>query len=107
MLRPAAARRSRALPQVFEGTSGIDNRNTRCAFTGDVLKMPISEEMLGRFEPAATSLKVGDRVQHDHFGKGTIEALQGAGVNARASVRFPAHGVKHLLLQYAKLTKLG
>jgi len=46
-------------------------------------------------------------VQHDHFGKGTIEALQGAGVNARASVRFPAHGVKHLLLQYAKLTKLG
>jgi len=66
-----------------------------------------SEEMLGRFEPAATSLKVGDRVQHDHFGKGTIEALQGAGVNARASVRFPAHGVKHLLLQYAKLTKLG
>ena len=66
-----------------------------------------SEEMLGRFEPAVTSLKVGDRVQHDHFGKGTIEALQGAGVNARASVRFPAHGVKHLLLQYAKLTKLG
>lgn len=39
---------SRAVVQVFEGTSGIDNRNTRVSFTGDVLKMPISEEMLGR-----------------------------------------------------------
>ncbi|KAH8085518.1 hypothetical protein JL720_7504 [Aureococcus anophagefferens] len=33
---------------VFEGTSDIDNRHTHCEFTGDVLKMPISEEMLGR-----------------------------------------------------------
>lgn len=39
---------NRAVVQVFEGTSGIDNRHTRCEFTGDVLKMPISEEMLGR-----------------------------------------------------------
>jgi V-type H+-transporting ATPase subunit B len=37
-----------AIVQVFEGTSGIDNTNTRCEFTGDVLKMPMSEEMLGR-----------------------------------------------------------
>ena len=39
---------SRAVVQVFEGTSGIDNRKTRCEFTGDVLKMGVSEEMLGR-----------------------------------------------------------
>ena len=39
---------SRAVVQVFEGTSGIDTRSTTCQFTGDVLKMPISEEMLGR-----------------------------------------------------------
>merc|ERR1719384_1324806 len=38
----------RAVVQVFEGTSDIDNRHTHCEFTGDVLKMPISEEMLGR-----------------------------------------------------------
>jgi len=37
-----------AIVQVFEGTSGIDNTYTRCEFTGDVLRMPISEEMLGR-----------------------------------------------------------
>lgn len=39
---------SRAVVQVFEGTSDIDNRKTRCEFTGDVLKMAVSEEMLGR-----------------------------------------------------------
>ena len=38
----------RAVVQVFEGTSDIDNSHTHCEFTGDVLKMPISEEMLGR-----------------------------------------------------------
>ncbi|RLN31660.1 hypothetical protein BBJ28_00004610 [Nothophytophthora sp. Chile5] len=39
---------SKAVVQVFEGTDGIDNRHTHCEFTGDVLKMAISEEMLGR-----------------------------------------------------------
>jgi V-type H+-transporting ATPase subunit B len=39
---------SRAVVQIFEGTSGIDVMNTKCKFTGDVLKMPTSEEMLGR-----------------------------------------------------------
>ena len=38
----------RAVVQVFEGTDGVDNTRTKCEFTGDVLKMPISEEMLGR-----------------------------------------------------------
>lgn len=38
----------RAVVQVFEGPAGIDNTSTRCEFTGDVLRMPISEEMLGR-----------------------------------------------------------
>jgi len=39
---------SKAVVQVFEGTAGIDNRHTQSEFTGDVLKMPVSEEMLGR-----------------------------------------------------------
>jgi V-type H+-transporting ATPase subunit B len=37
-----------AIVQVFEGTADIDNTYTRCEFSGDVLRMPISEEMLGR-----------------------------------------------------------
>ena len=38
----------RAVVQVFEGTSGVDGRNTRLEFTGEVLKTPVSEDMLGR-----------------------------------------------------------
>jgi len=37
-----------AVVQIFEGTSAIDNTHTRLEFSGDVMKMPISEEMLGR-----------------------------------------------------------
>lgn len=39
---------SKAVVQVFEGTSGIDARGTAVEFTGDILKMPVSEDMLGR-----------------------------------------------------------
>lgn len=38
----------KAVVQVFEGTDHIDNTKTSVNFSGDVLKMPISEEMLGR-----------------------------------------------------------
>lgn len=39
---------SKAVVQVFEGTSGIDAKNTHCEFTGDILRTPVSEDMLGR-----------------------------------------------------------
>ncbi len=77
-----------------------------------VLGAPPEEDeavVLGAFEPPPEipDLAPGDRVEHDHFGMGVIETLQGRGVNARATVRFPAHGTKTLLLQYAKLVKIG
>jgi hypothetical protein len=34
--------------QVFEGTTGIDNQKTTLNFTGQVLKTPVSKDMLGR-----------------------------------------------------------
>ena len=39
---------SKAVVQVFEGTSGIDALKTSCEFTGDIMKTPVAEEMLGR-----------------------------------------------------------
>lgn len=38
----------KAIVQVFEGTSGIDAKYTTCEFTGDILRIPTSEDMLGR-----------------------------------------------------------
>merc|ERR1712093_906704 len=37
-----------AVVQVFEGTSGIDAQHTRVEFTGDILRLAVSEDMLGR-----------------------------------------------------------
>ncbi len=34
--------------QVFEGTSGIDAKHTTCEFTGYILRIPVSEDMLGK-----------------------------------------------------------
>ena len=34
--------------KVFEGTSGIDAKHTTCEFTGDILRTPVSEDMLGK-----------------------------------------------------------
>ncbi|NXS68121.1 VATB2 ATPase, partial [Pandion haliaetus] len=39
---------SKAVVQVFEGTSGIDAKKTSCEFTGDILRTPVSEDMLGK-----------------------------------------------------------
>lgn len=33
---------------MFEGTSGIDAKKTACEFTGDILRTPVSEDMLGK-----------------------------------------------------------
>jgi len=38
----------KAVVQVFEGTQGIDARYTRVELSGDILKMAVSEDMVGR-----------------------------------------------------------
>eukprot|EP01127_Copromyxa_protea_P001463 TRINITY_DN11447_c0_g1_i1.p1 TRINITY_DN11447_c0_g1~~TRINITY_DN11447_c0_g1_i1.p1 ORF type:complete len:504 (+),score=116.57 TRINITY_DN11447_c0_g1_i1:143-1654(+) len=38
----------KAVVQVFEGTQGIDAKNTRVELSGDILKMPVAEDMVGR-----------------------------------------------------------
>jgi len=38
----------KAVVQVFEGTAGIDNVDSHVEFSGDILRVPVSEDMLGR-----------------------------------------------------------
>jgi V-type H+-transporting ATPase subunit B len=58
----------RAVVQIFEGTQGIDNINTHVEFTGDVLKMPISIEMLGRsFNGSGVPIDGGPPVLAEKF----------------------------------------
>jgi len=39
---------TKALVQVYEGSTGIDVSTTQIRFLGDVLKLPVSKDMLGR-----------------------------------------------------------
>jgi hypothetical protein len=57
----------KAVVQVFEGTDGIDNTFTHLEFTGDVLRMPISEEMLGRTFNGSGKPKAGPPVLAENF----------------------------------------
>jgi V-type H+-transporting ATPase subunit B len=58
----------RAVVQIFEGTSGIDNLHTHVEFTGDVLRMPISIEMLGRsFNGSGNPIDHGPPVLAEKF----------------------------------------
>jgi DNA helicase-2/ATP-dependent DNA helicase PcrA len=50
-------------------------------------------------------LRVGDQVRHPQFGVGKVMALEG-GVNARARIAFRDVGVKTMVLEYARLTRV-
>ncbi|NP_001107734.1 V-type proton ATPase subunit B, kidney isoform [Xenopus tropicalis] len=59
---------SKAIVQVFEGTSGIDAKKTTCEFTGDILRTPVSEDMLGRvFNGSGKPIDKGPTVMAEDY----------------------------------------
>jgi len=59
---------SKAVVQVFEGTSGIDAKHTTCEFTGDILRTPVSSDMLGRvFNGSGKAIDKGPPVLAEDF----------------------------------------
>lgn len=58
----------KAIVQVFEGTSGIDVRATHAEFTGSSMKLPVSEDMLGRvFNGSGNPIDNGPKVFAEDF----------------------------------------
>jgi V-type H+-transporting ATPase subunit B len=59
---------NKAVVQVFEGTSGIDARNSSVEFTGDIMRIPVSEDMLGRvFNGSGKPIDKGPPVLAEDF----------------------------------------
>jgi DNA helicase-2/ATP-dependent DNA helicase PcrA len=58
--------------------------------------------------PSAPSsdIKVGYNVEHKTFGKGKVTQIQGTGADQKATIFFPHHGSKTILLRFANLTVL-
>merc|ERR1711953_7434 len=60
--------KKKAVVQVFEGTSNIDNKNCHIEFTGDTLKMPISDDLMGRaFNGSGKPIDKGPVVLAEEF----------------------------------------
>ncbi|MBQ5713897.1 MAG: UvrD-helicase domain-containing protein [Bacteroidaceae bacterium] len=57
-------------------------------------------------EDVGTALSVGTPVVHERFGRGVVQALEGTGIDAKATVQFENAGTKVLMLRFAKLTVL-
>jgi DNA helicase II / ATP-dependent DNA helicase PcrA len=49
------------------------------------------------------NISVGNNVMHEKFGKGKVLSVEGATPNQKATIFFPEHGQKQLLLKFAKL----
>ena len=49
-------------------------------------------------------ISVGAVVAHERFGRGVVQALEGTGIDAKATVCFDNAGTKVLMLRFAKLT---
>merc|ERR1711981_392332 len=59
---------NRAVVQVFEGTDGIDAKRTQCEFSGDILRIPVSEEMVGRvFNGSGKPIDKGPKILAEDY----------------------------------------
>jgi V/A-type H+/Na+-transporting ATPase subunit B len=57
-----------AVVQVFEGTTGLDVGKTRIRFTGETVKLPVSNDMLGRiFDGSGRPIDGGPRIIPDDY----------------------------------------
>lgn len=84
-------------------------------FSGGLNRKPVPPKLssLSSIQSRPTSkgssdlqLKVGYNVEHDRFGKGKVTKLEGSGADTKATIFFPRHGAKTVLLRFANLKVL-
>jgi DNA helicase-2/ATP-dependent DNA helicase PcrA len=55
----------------------------------------------------AGNLSVGSIIEHQRFGIGVVQKLEGTGENTKATVEFKNAGTKQLLLKFARFSIVG
>ena len=74
------SRKGVAVVQVFEGTSGIDTFSTKVRFTGDVMRMPVSMDLMGRiFDGLGRPIDGGPEIIAEEY-----RDIAGASINPTA-----------------------
>lgn len=75
--------------QVFEGTSGIDVKKTKVEFTGESLKLGVSEDMLGRiFDGSGRAIDKGPKVLAEDY-----LDINGSPINPYSRVRTRSYAI--------------
>jgi DNA helicase-2/ATP-dependent DNA helicase PcrA len=64
---------------------------------------PAAVQPAAEFATLYADLSVGVKVNHERFGSGVVQSIEGIGVNKKAEILFESGGVKKLLLKFAKL----
>lgn len=65
--------------------------------------LPVENKSYQEVKFNGTLLRLNDRVEHERFGRGTVETLEGEPDNIKATIDFENSGSKRLLLKYAKI----
>ena len=65
--------------------------------------LPVENKSYQEVKFNGTLLRLNDRVEHERFGRGTVETLEGEPDNFKATIHFENSGAKRLLLKYAKI----
>lgn len=97
------------MPADFRRIPGADSREAAAklndpgrklkklsSFTGPSNTRPEENDELGRLQP-------GMMVEHEKFGKGKVQSIEGEGNSRKAIIYFQLIGQKQLLLKFAKL----
>ncbi|HTO38645.1 MAG TPA: UvrD-helicase domain-containing protein [Brumimicrobium sp.] len=94
-------------PSIEKSASSSFGKNPSPAPTRNLIPLKKTSSgavSLSRAESKGSSVKEGDNVEHDRFGKGKVLKVVGQGQDQKAEVFFPTHGRKMLILRFAKLT---
>jgi DNA helicase-2/ATP-dependent DNA helicase PcrA len=98
--QPQRGRGPGAMSKTGSGTSTVASMEARLA--------ELKQRSSSSAASASAKYPVGSRVRHPQFGEGEIVGADGAGSSARLKIRFRGSiGVKTLVLEYARLTRIG
>jgi DNA helicase-2/ATP-dependent DNA helicase PcrA len=100
--RSAVPQRSNEPAAGATGAPSYTSRPANLYRVSDVQRF--SQGSAGNIQPG---ISVGAIVQHERFGVGEVQATEGVGENAKATIKFQNAGVKTLLLKFAKLKIIG
>ncbi len=83
---------------------GLNKQPEKPSYIGNAPNKVVEHTPSADFVPSDTSnLQVGMKVEHQKFGFGTVNKMEGAAHNPIATVVFENNGEKKIMLNYAKL----